>query len=123
LEQAPRGQHVLCVNPAAPGGGAGPVTPMFLSTSFSEMGGVSPQTLLAVDTDWVSYPGLYEAECKRRGQIAWLQITPVTHGDKRPTVHAMNGAGRGLHPLDVNIALWELVGLVASEATAYTTHR
>jgi hypothetical protein len=116
-------QHVLCVNPGAPGGGPAPATPIFLTTSFDEMGGVSPQIMFAVDSDWVSYPGLYRAECKRRGGMAWLQITPITHGDRRPTAHAVNGAGWGLHPLDVNIALFELVGLVGSEATAYLSHR
>ena len=55
--------------------------------------------------------------------MAWLQITPVANGDTRPAAHAMNGAGWGLHPLDVNIALFELVGLVGSEANAYVAHR
>ena len=117
------GQHVLCVNPGAPGGGPAPATPIFLTTSFNEMGGISPRLLFAVNTDWVSYPGLYKAECKRRGSMAWLQVTPVTHNDKRPTAHAMNGASWGLHPLDMNIALFELVGLVGSQATAYLSHR
>ena len=49
-------QHVLCVNPAAPKGGPAAVTPMFLTSSFNEMGGVSPQLLFAVNTEWVSYP-------------------------------------------------------------------
>jgi hypothetical protein len=115
-------QHVLCVNPGAPGGGPAPATPIFLTTSFDEMGGVSPRIMFAVDTDWVSYPGLYKAECKRRAGMAWLQITPLTHGDRRGTVHAMD-AGRGLHPLDMNIALFELVGLVGSETSAYLSHR
>ena len=115
-------QHVLCVNPGAPGGGPAPATPIFLTTSFNEMGGISPRLLFAVNTDWVSYPGLYKAECRRCGSMAWLQVTPVTHNDKRPTARAMNGASRGLHPLDMNIALFELVGLVGSQATAYLSH-
>ena len=39
--------------------------------------------------------------------------------DKRPAARAIYGADRGLHPLDVNIALFELVGLVGSQTTAY----
>ena len=55
--------------------------------------------------------------------MAWLQITPVTHGDERPTAHAMNGARWGLHPLDVNIALFELVALVGNQTKTYLSHR
>ena len=109
------------MNPAAPGGGAAPVTPMFLTTSFNEMGGVSAQILFSVTSDWVSYPGFYEAQCKRRGRMAWLQITQITHGDKRGVVHG--DPNRGLHTLDVNIALFELVSLVAGETKAYLSHR
>jgi hypothetical protein len=115
----PARQHVLCVNPAAPGGGAAPVTPLFLTTSFSEMGGVSPALMFAIETDWVSYPNLYEARCVRQGSRAWLQVTAVSKGDKRPTAKEQNGPGWGLHNLDVNIALFELVGLVGSQTKAY----
>ena len=55
----------------------------------------------------------------RRGGMAWLQVTKASGHDKRPVAHAMYGAHWGLHPLDVNIALFELVGLVGSQATAY----
>ena len=126
FEHAPsRAQHVLCVNPAAPRRRAGRrSTPLFLTSSFNEMGGVSPQLLFAINTDWVSYPDLYKAQCMRRGSDG---VAPgheaVTRNDKRPTAHAMYGAHWGLHPLDVNIALFELVGLVGSQATAYLTHR
>jgi hypothetical protein len=120
FERVESGQRVLCVNPGAPGSsGPAAVTPMFLTSSFGEMGGVSPQLLFAIDTDWVSYPKLYRARCERRGGQAWLQVTKTSAADKRPAAHAMHGAHWGLHPLDVNIALFELVGLVGSQATAY----
>jgi hypothetical protein len=55
----------------------------------------------------------------RRGAQAWLQVTKASAKDKRPAARAMNGARWGLHPLDVNIALYELDGLVIGQATAY----
>src|SRR5262249_27721564 len=113
----PATQHVLCVNPAAPGSSAAVnVTPLFLSTDFSEWGGMSPGLFMAVNTDWVSYPNLYRARCARKGAMAWLEVKPFTHGDKRPVMKEQRGPTWGLHPLDVNIALFELVGLVASQA-------
>ena len=120
----PAKQHVLCVNPAAPGSGAkAAATPLFLSTDFAEWGGISPGLFMAVDTDWVSYPGLYQARCVQRGSMAWLEVKPVTTGDKRPTVKPLRGPTWGLHTIDMNVALFELVGLVATQATAYAAHR
>ena len=52
-------QHVLCVNPAAPGGGAAPITPIFpwfLSEGITP-GPVTPQP----STFWVAFPELYTA--------------------------------------------------------------
>jgi len=120
----PSRQRVLCVNPAAPGGGRAPVTPLFLTTSFGEMGGVTPALMTAVDTDWVSYPGQYQARCVRRGSMAWLEVKAVTRGDARPVAKPQRGPTWGLHNHDVNIALFELVALVAGQATAYNAaHR
>jgi hypothetical protein len=120
FEGAKRGQHVLCVNPAAPGSSRpADVTPMFLTSSFGEMGGVSPRLLFAINTEWVSYPKLYKAQCVRRGGQAWLQVTRTSAKDRRPAARPVNGPGWGLHSLDVNIALFELVGLVGTQATAY----
>src|SRR5262249_24785748 len=45
----PATQHVLCVNPAAPGSGAAtPATPLFLSTDFQQSGGISPAIFIPV---------------------------------------------------------------------------
>jgi hypothetical protein len=122
---SPATQHVLCVNPAAPGSGAAtPVTPLFLSTDFQEWGGISPALFITVNTDWISYPGLYTAQCVRSGSMAWLQVKPIANkGEKRPTVKAQRGPSWGLHSIDMNVALFELVGLVAGQATAYAAHR
>jgi hypothetical protein len=110
------GTHIVCVNPALPGSTATrPVTPLFLTTVLEFTGA-------AVDasTPWVAYPGLYTARCERSGTASWLQITR-THvaGDKRPAVRATLGAGWGLHLVDVNIALADLVSVVRAESRAF----
>jgi hypothetical protein len=107
------GQHqdsslqVLCVNPAAPGGGAANLEPYFpTGTGQSE--------------PWVSYPDLYKARCMNEGGASWLQVNAIsTPGDTRPVVSETLGPTWGLHVVDVNIALGDLVSLVGSESAAY----
>ncbi len=111
-------QHVLCVNPAAPAGGSAPVTPIF--PWFLPEGIVAPLNPQP-HTFWVSLPGLYSAQCVHRGARSWLLISRTsTPGDSRPTAANILGPGMGLHAADVNIALGELIGLVRTEANAYT---
>jgi hypothetical protein len=114
-------QQILCVNPAAPGGGSAPITPIFA--------GMNPQGVVPYDSpyvkyNWVEFPGLYTARCVRDGSRAWLLVTR-THvkGDRRPTVQPALGHGAGLHAADVTIALGDLVDLVASQSRAWRRHR
>jgi hypothetical protein len=115
-------QHVLCVNPAAPGSTAPtPITPIFA--------GINPQLIVPygsryVAYHWVEFPGLYTARCVRVGSRAWLLVSRLnTHGDIRPMVQEALGPTDGLHAADVNIALANLVALVASQARAWLAHR
>jgi Protein of unknown function (DUF3089) len=96
-------QHVLCVNPAAPGGGAGALTPYFRTTT-------SPA--------WVTYPGEYRASCASGAGATWLQVD-AAHAGKRPVVGPVLGPRWGLHVYDVPLALGNLVALVRSEGAAY----
>jgi hypothetical protein len=116
--------HVLCVNPGRPGAPAGataPITPLFPTAVTQLMGG--PPTA-APATPWVAFPGLYRASCRRTGTASWLQIDHRRRaGDRRPVVGDLLGSTWGLHTVDVNIALQQLVALVGSEAHAYTTRR
>ena len=110
--------HVLCVNPANPGSSASvPVTPLLPTLAFNFLGGGNGPK---VSTPWVSYPGLYTAQCKRSGSASWLQIDHTSvPGDTRPLVRPMFGPGWGLHGTDVNIALADLVRVVGAQAQAY----
>jgi len=110
--------HVLCVDPGAPGGGSSPATPVF---PWFATEGIAPQwTAPPATTLWMSYPSLYTARCVRQGQRAWLLVSRVAKaGDTRPTVKEILAPSWGLHAADVNIDLAELVELVQTEAKAY----
>ena len=112
-------EHVLCVNPAAPGSSAAaPITPMFANFATE---GIAPQPHVVQNIVWYAYPGLYTARCVQQGSRAWLQVTRIHHpGDPRPTVRGIFPADWGLHAADVSIALTNLIALVASQGHAWT---
>jgi Protein of unknown function (DUF3089) len=106
-QTASKGLQVLCVNPAALGGGTGALQPYFPS-------------LGSVATPWVSYPNLYTAACKHSGNATWLQVNDVgARSDKRPRVTAADGPVWGYHAYDVNLAVGNLVADVGDEEAAY----
>ncbi|HEY7946083.1 MAG TPA: DUF3089 domain-containing protein, partial [Acidimicrobiales bacterium] len=111
------GLQVLCVNPASPSGGVGPLVPYFPSAEVSaglRANGVQAPT---VTTPWVTEPGLYTGQCQDEGGASWLQVSgPVHPGDPRPLVRQTIGPTWGLHLVDVNIALGNLVSVVADES-------
>jgi len=110
------GQHVLCTNPAALGGGAAPLDTYLPTTgSFGILGAIAG--LPQASTPWVSYPGRYVGQCEERDGATWLDVTPAN--DARPLLHAYLGPRWGLHLYDVNIALGNLVRLVGAQAKGY----
>ena len=109
-------QQILCVNPASPGGGVGELKPIFRTAAVEKLAGApSPAPASA----YVSYPGQLTAECKSDGGASWLQITRSAQGGPLPVLAGSEGPAWGLHDLDVNLALGNLVGLVATESAAY----
>jgi hypothetical protein len=109
----------MCVNPAAPGGGSAPLDPYVPALVLAFRGG-STATL---STPWVSFPGEYSARCETSGNATWLQVTRTGgSGDTRPELTRLQDPALGLHILDVNIALGNLVALVGDEAAAYRRH-
>ena len=111
--------QVLCVNPAAMGGGAGKLVPYFPTSGLSTLlgGGVK---VPAANTPFISYPDEYSARCESAGGATWLQLTRTSGAsDQRPTLRAAQSPQWGQHVVDVNIALGNLVELVATEAAAF----
>jgi Protein of unknown function (DUF3089) len=113
-QTARTGQQVACVNPASLGGGSSDLSPYFLSVTESTL---KP----AASTPWVTFPGLYTAECESSGGATWLQVTHVVvSGDTRPVVSVTPDAQWGYHANDVNLALGDLLRDVAGEEAAWT---
>jgi Protein of unknown function (DUF3089) len=107
------GQQVACVNPATLSARAGTLVPYFPSLTERTRG-------VPVRTPWVTFPGLYTAQCERSGGASWLQVTATpAPGDTRPTVSAVLGPLWGYHLEDVNLALGNLVADVGREEAAY----
>ena len=110
-QTATKGVEVLCVNPAALGGGSGALAPYFPN--------VGPASG-TVTTPWVQFPGLYTASCKHTGDVTWLQVNDVgTSADRRPRVTESSGPDWGYHDEDVNLALGNLLSDVAAQESAY----
>lgn len=114
--------QVLCTNPAALAGGSGLLDPIFPSAPFA------PGTLIGLGislvgvtqpmpaTVWSSEPGAYRAECSSAGGADVLQVSPVGGAQ---TPHPSPTPEWGLHLLDANIALGNLLTIVRTQARAY----
>ena len=112
-QTAKAGMQVACVNPVNFTTGRGALQPYFLSATSHPSG-------VRVPTPWVTYPGLYTAQCETLDGATTLQVIPTgVPGDRRPTVTASLGPLWGYHLVDVNLALGNLVDDVAHEEAAY----
>jgi hypothetical protein len=109
--------RIMCVNPASPAGGTALLDPYLPSLVLAFLpAGSAPK----VQTPWVSFPGEYRARCESSGNATWLQVTRVAgNTDRRPILARLRDPALGLHVLDVNIALGNLVRLVRDEAASY----
>ena len=116
------GLQVLCTNPSALGGGSGLLNPILPTTPFAPgssiaagiglLGITAPQ----VSTPWVGAPGSYTGQCASTGGANYLSITP---NGAAPQLHPSPLASWGLHLVDVNIAMGNLINIVAVESGAY----
>ena len=117
------GLEVLCTNPAALGGGSGPLDAVVptepfapgttIAAAVSAVGFGPPKDL---DTPWAEYPDAYTGECSTANDADVLLITPQNGA---PTLNAVPGTW-GLHLVDGNIALGDFVKIVGAQVKAYT---
>jgi hypothetical protein len=120
------GLHVLCTNPAALGGGSSELRTIYPSKPFAPNTTIGAVTRLvgfpAVDTDtrYIQANGAYSAQCSSAGGAHVLEIQP---NDGAPDLRAIPNASWGLHLVDANIALGNLVSLVRDEIRSYTGRR
>lgn len=124
------GLQVLCTNPAALAGGPGVLQTYFPRVGLNRLTGrststlptASPTTTTGRSTPWVTYPDLYEARCEDVAGASVLMVRVEDNApDPRPVVSDVLGPGWGLHLDDVNLALGNLVGLVRSQAAAWSS--
>lgn len=116
------GMQVLCTNPAALAGGPAGVTAILPSQPFAPGSTIAAgiQLLGLIQpmppTTWAALPASYRARCSSAGGANVLQVTAVHGAEKaRPSPNAR----WGLHLLDGNIALGNLVSIVHAEAIAF----
>ena len=123
------GQRAACVNPADPSG-AGGLTELEPYFNIDPPDGTllgDPQPFAdeartsEITTPWVTYPGLIEAECVSEGEFTYLSLH--VNGDPAdPRTDDIGGdltPEWGMHLVDVNVAMGNIVDLVASQAEAY----
>jgi hypothetical protein len=124
-----------CTNPATLGQGAAPLR-AYLSAGgrMIAMGGAAPKAWVAdktVDTPFVSVPGLLTAQCKTNEFATYLEIT-VNGNPADPRVDDITGdlgaVGKpipswGLHLIDVNLGIGNLIDLVDAQAKAYRSRK
>ncbi len=116
--------QVLCVNPTSLSSPttAGMLQPYFPTSSFptSVSAASNQKAATASSAAWVTYPDLYTAQCENQDGASWLQVTHVAPaGDTRPVVSEVYGPTWGLHLVDLNLTLGNLVTLVGEEGTAF----
>lgn len=118
-----------CTNPAALGGGSAPAD-AYLPTraTFLEDDATAwTRDGAPVDTPFVKLPGLVSLECVSAPPHQYLAVT--LHGDPAdPRTDDIPGdvklgdmviASWGLHLIDMNVAMGDLVGLAARQAAAW----
>jgi hypothetical protein len=120
-----------CTNPAALSGGSGELHAYLTKDGRTVTGTTPPKPWLVpeqpIETPWVSVPGLLTAQCKTNENATYLEIT--VHGNPAdPRVDDITGdigigpqiqSNWGLHLIDVNLAMGNLVNIVGQQAKAY----
>lgn len=117
------GDQVLCTNPAALAGGSALADPIFPTAPFA------PGTLIAganallhltqpkASTEFFTEPNAYSTRCSSAHGANVLQITAL-HGAQVPSPSPT--PEWGLHLIDANIEMGNLLTVMAHEAAAYS---
>jgi hypothetical protein len=130
------GMEAGCTNPAALAGGAGELK-AYLSTGGSTITGsgaparpwVTPEK--PIDTPFVQVPGLLTGRCVSNVKGSYLEVT-VNAVPSDPRTDEISGdvmaAGKpnaswGLHLIDVNLGIGNLLDIVAQQAKAFTARQ
>jgi hypothetical protein len=120
-----------CTNPAALGGGSGELHSYLASGGRGNGSSMEPKPWVTpsqpINTPFVSVPGMLTAECVSNDKSTYLAIT--VHGDPAGArtqdivgdvvVGGQVLADWGLHLIDVNLAMGNLIDMVGQQSKAY----
>ncbi|MGA9774198.1 MAG: DUF3089 domain-containing protein [Blastocatellia bacterium] len=124
--------EAACVNPAALGGGSGELH-AYLNASGRSIASMAAEPrpwvtpAQPINTPFVSVPGMLTAECVSNEKGSYLAVTVHAdaadpRADDIPGDIVANGqvqADWGLHLIDVNLAIGNLVDIVGRQAKSY----
>ncbi|MBK9314935.1 MAG: DUF3089 domain-containing protein [Acidobacteria bacterium] len=125
--------EAACTNPAALGGGSGELHAYLARGSSGSSANPKPWVTpeKPIKTDFVSVPGLLTGKCVSDESGSYLAIT--VHGNpKDPRTDDIVGdvvrdgqvqRGWGLHLIDVQVAIGNLVDIVSKQAKAYLSRK
>jgi Protein of unknown function (DUF3089) len=126
------GQEAACTNPAALAGGSGQLHAYLTGQGslIASPGAVKHQWVkdgAAIETPFVSVPGLLSAKCASNANANYLEITVNAdandpRADDIPGDLGMAGkplANWGLHLIDVNLTMGNLLDIVSKQSKAY----
>lgn len=123
-------QSGSCTNPAALAGGSAPLHAYLSATGNNIVASAAVKPWVegkAVDTPFVSVPGLLTGECKTNEHATYLEVT-VNGIPSDPRVDDITGdlgmpgkalANWGLHLVDVNLVMGNLLTQVEQQTRAY----
>jgi hypothetical protein len=131
--KAPEGMRAVCANPAALRGGSG-IFDAYLSAGRISTGSDGPrepfdwtQPAKPIDTSFVKVPGLLSAACVTDEHGSYLAVTvhPTANGARTNDISGdvvVNGQvlqDWGLHLIDANLTMGNLIAIVGDETKAY----
>lgn len=122
------GTEALCTNPADLTGGEGELVPYFDIAEDSPFAPADPDLAWdpalpdppEITTPFVALPGLVSSRCANNGTHSYLELS--VNPDPGPRVDDITGdltPEWGMHLIDVNVALGNLIDLVAAQARAW----
>jgi len=129
------GMAGACTNPAALAGGSGDLHAYLDAKGRTITSTTPPQPWVSggasIDTPWVSVPGLLTAACRTSENATYLEVT--VHGNpadpRTDDIIGDLGSGQqvlanwGLHLIDVNLAMGNLLDIVRQQGQAFGRRR
>jgi hypothetical protein len=124
-----------CTNPAALAGGSGELKAYLPTEGFKLLGTEPPQPPwvtpeVKINTSFVAVPGLLTARCASNEHAKYLEIT-VNGNASDPRTDDIAGdlgktplaAALGLHLIDVNLTMGNLIDIIGQQSKAYRAKR